>query len=40
MVLLIWLDFPDTLGVWALVDFIIAVSGNEKDSEEKLIRNW
>lgn len=34
------LIFLIPVGVWALVDFITAVSGNEKDSEEKLIKNW
>ena len=28
------------LGIWALIDFIIAVSGNMKDKEGKLIKNW
>ena len=28
------------LGIWALVDFIFAVSGNMKDKEGKLIKNW
>jgi len=34
------LIFLIPVGVWILVDFITAVSGNEKDSEEKLIKNW
>ena len=28
------------LGIWALIDFIYAVSGNMKDKEGKLIKNW
>ena len=28
------------LGIWALIDFIIAVTGNMKDREGKLITNW
>jgi TM2 domain-containing membrane protein YozV len=28
------------LGIWALIDFIIAVTGNMKDKEGKLIKNW
>ncbi len=28
------------LGIWALIDFIIAVSGNMKDKEGKPIKNW
>ena len=28
------------LGIWTLIDFIFAVSGNMKDKEGKLIRNW
>ena len=28
------------LGIWALVDFIFAVSGRMKDKKGKLIRNW
>ncbi len=28
------------LGVWALVDFIMAVSGKMKDKEGRLITNW
>jgi len=28
------------LGIWALVDFIFAVSGIMKDKEGKLIKNW
>jgi len=26
--------------IWALIDFIFAVSGNMRDSEGKLIKNW
>lgn len=28
------------LGVWALVDFIMAVAGVMKDKEGKVIKNW
>jgi hypothetical protein len=28
------------LGIWALIDFILAVSGNMKDKEGKLIKDW
>ncbi len=28
------------LGIWTLIDFIYAVSGNMKDKEGKLIMNW
>ncbi len=28
------------LGIWALIDFIYAVSGNMRDKEGKLIKNW
>jgi TM2 domain-containing membrane protein YozV len=28
------------LGIWTLIDFIFAVSGNMKDKEGKLIKNW
>ena len=28
------------VGIWAFVDFIIAVTGNMRDSEGKLIRKW
>jgi TM2 domain-containing membrane protein YozV len=28
------------LGIWALIDFIFAVTGNMKDKEGKLIKNW
>ena len=28
------------LGIWALIDFIMAVSGVMKDKEGKLIKNW
>ena len=28
------------LGIWALVDFIFAVSGRMRDKEGKLISNW
>ncbi len=26
--------------IWSLIDFIFAVSGNMKDSQGKLIKNW
>ena len=28
------------LGVWAIIDFIVAVTGNMKDKDGKLIRKW
>lgn len=28
------------LGIWTLIDFIYAVSGNMKDKDGKLIKNW
>ena len=28
------------LGIWTLIDFIFAVTGNMKDKEGKLIKNW
>jgi TM2 domain-containing membrane protein YozV len=28
------------LGIWAIVDFIIAVTGNMKDKDGRLIKNW
>lgn len=28
------------LGIWALIDFIFAVSGSMKDKEGRLIKNW
>ena len=28
------------LGIWTLIDFIYAVSGNMKDKEGKLIQDW
>ncbi len=27
-------------GIWSFVDFLIAVTGNMKDTEGKLIKNW
>jgi hypothetical protein len=27
-------------GIWALIDFIYAVTGNMKDKDGKLIKNW
>jgi TM2 domain-containing membrane protein YozV len=34
------LIFLIPVGIWALIDFIYAVSGNMKDKEGKLIKNW
>ena len=28
------------LGIWTLIDFIFAVSGNMRDKESKLIKKW
>jgi TM2 domain-containing membrane protein YozV len=28
------------LGIWTLIDFIFAITGNMKDKEGKLIKNW
>jgi TM2 domain-containing membrane protein YozV len=28
------------LGIWAFIDFILAVAGVMKDKEGKLIKNW
>jgi hypothetical protein len=28
------------LGIWTLVDFIVAVTGNMRDKDGKLIKNW
>ena len=28
------------LGIWSLIDFIMAVSGIMKDKEGKIIKNW
>jgi TM2 domain-containing membrane protein YozV/ribosomal protein L40E len=28
------------LGIWQIIDFIYAVTGNMKDKEGKLIKNW
>ena len=28
------------VGIWAFIDFIFAVSGNMRDKEGKLIKNW
>ncbi len=28
------------LGIWALVDFILAVAGVMRDKEGKIIKNW
>jgi len=28
------------LGIWTIIDFIIAVTGNMKDKEGKLIKTW
>ncbi len=32
--------FGFAVGIWALVDFIIAVTGNFKDSQGRLIKKW
>ena len=32
--------FLIAVGIWAFIDFIFAVSGNMKDTEGKLIKNW
>lgn len=32
--------FGVAVGIWALIDFIIAVTGNFKDVEGKIIRKW
>ena len=34
------LVFLIPVSIWALIDFIFAVSGNMRDSEGKLIKNW
>jgi TM2 domain-containing membrane protein YozV len=39
-VFFVGLVFLIPVSIWALVDFIIAVSGNAKDSDGKLITNW
>jgi TM2 domain-containing membrane protein YozV len=41
----IWLFFIGVVplmvvGIWAFVDFIIAIVGNAKDKDGKLIENW
>ena len=28
------------LGIWALIDFVVAVAGSMKDKEGQLIKNW
>ena len=28
------------LGIWTIIDFVFAVSGNMKDKDGRLIRNW
>jgi len=28
------------LGIWTIIDFIVAVTGNMKDKEGRLIRKW
>ena len=32
--------FLVAVGIWALIDFIFAVSGNMKDSQGRPIKNW
>ena len=34
------LVFLIPVGIWALIDFIFAVSGNMRDDLGKLIKNW
>jgi TM2 domain-containing membrane protein YozV len=34
------LVFGAVVGIWALIDFIIAVTGNFKDSQGKIIKKW
>ncbi len=36
----IGLVFLIPVGIWAFIDFIIAIIGNMKDKEGKLIKNW
>jgi len=36
---LMWL-FGGIAGIWSLIDFIIAVTGNFKDSQGKIIQKW
>lgn len=36
----IGLIFLIPVGIWQLIDFIFAVSGNMKDGEGKIIKNW
>jgi TM2 domain-containing membrane protein YozV len=41
----VWIFFLGTIlliavGIWAFVDFIIAVTGNMRDREGKLIQKW
>jgi len=37
---LVGIAFLVAVGIWALVDFIFAVSGNMKDSQGRPITNW
>ena len=37
---LVGIAFLVAVGIWALVDFIFAVSGNMKDSAGRPIKNW
>ncbi|GAI91456.1 unnamed protein product [marine sediment metagenome] len=32
--------FLTAVGIWAFIDFIYAVSGNMRDTEGRLIKNW
>ena len=32
--------FLAAVGIWAFIDFIVAIIGNMKDKEGKLIKNW
>lgn len=36
----VMLILPAVVGLWALIDFIFAVSGIMKDKEGKRIKNW
>jgi TM2 domain-containing membrane protein YozV len=37
---LVGIAFFAAAGIWSLIDFIFAVSGNMKDKEGKLIKKW
>ncbi len=43
LLILFWIlsgVFGLAVGIWALIDFIFAVTGNFKDSQGKIIRKW